>query len=152
MSTNGENNVIVEVRAHELEKPKAFSTRQILIMVAVIAVVALVAARLLYDRGYDAKTIPPSLVGEWTSDHPEYSDRYLTLTTNSITFGVGGTSSVKYTILGIQEEQVDGVETTVLHFRDVSGVKFRRSIVLYPTGDRLFFASQPAVIWERYGS
>jgi hypothetical protein len=152
MSTNGEDNVFVEVAAHEPEPPRVVTTRRILIWVAVIAVLALVAGRLLYHRGYDAKTVPQFLVGEWTSDHPEYSDRYVTLTGNSITFGVGGTSSVKYAIIGIQQDQVDGVDTIVLHFRDASGVTFKRSVVQYPTGTRFFFASQPAVIWQRYGS
>jgi len=152
MSTAGENDVVVEVAAHEFEPPRAIATRRVLVLLAVIVVIALVAGWLLSHRGYDSKTVPPSLVGEWTSDHPEYSDRYITLTANSITFGVGGTSSVKYTIIGIEEKDVDGVDTIVLHFRDVSGVEFKRSVVRYPTGTRFFFASQPTVIWQRYGS
>ena len=152
MSTEGENNVYVEVSAHEFEEPEANATRRNLILLVTVVVVALVAGRLLYDRGYDAKTVPQSLVGEWTSDHPEYSDRYITLTSNSITFGVGGTSSVKYAIIGIEKERVEGVDTIILHFRDVAGVKFKRSVVQYPSNDRFFFASQPAVIWQRYGS
>jgi len=152
MSTDGEDNVVVEVAAHEFEPPRAITTRRILIWVTVIVVFGLVAGRLLYHRGYDSKTVPPSLVGEWTSAHPEYSDRYLTLTANSITFGIGGTSSVKYTILGVQEERVDGVDTIVLHFRDVSGIKFKRAAILDSSGVQMTFASQPAVVWQRYGS
>ena len=152
MSTNGENNVIVEVAAHEPESPRSITTRRALIGVAVIVVVALVAGRFLFDRGYDLKTVPPSLVGEWTSDNPEYSDRYITLTPRNIVFGVGGTASVTYTILGIREEQVDDVDQLILHFRDVSGTRFERAVILDPSGAHMHFASQPGVIWQRYGS
>lgn len=152
MSTNGENNVVVEVAAHEFEPPRTITTRRILIWMTVVVVLALLAGRLLYHRGYDSKTVPPSLVGEWTSNHPEYSDRYITLTPGSITFGIGGTSSVTYTVLGVVEEETGGAETIVLHFRDVAGTKFQRTIVVDDPGNRFYFASQPAVTWQRYGS
>jgi len=151
MSTNGENDVIVEVAAHEPEPPRVITTRRILIWVTVIAVMALLVGRLVYHRGYDSKTVPPSLRGEWTSTHPEYSDRYLALTANSITFGIGGTSSVKYTVVGVMKENAEDTDTLVLHFRDIGGTKFQRTMVVDASGERLYFASQPAVIWQRYG-
>jgi hypothetical protein len=104
----------------------------------------------LLPKGYDSNKVPEFLVGEWTSSHPQYSDRYISLTLESITFGVGGTSSVKYTVLGIEQEHVDGANTIVLHFRDVAGTTFERSLVIDASGDKVYFASQPAVIWERY--
>ena len=152
MSTDGENKVYVEVPAHEFEEPKAITTRRILIWVVAIAVVALVSGRLLYHRGYDAKTVPQSLVGEWTSDHPEYSDRYLAFTANSVVFGIGGTSSVKYTVVGLMKVDTEDTDTIVLHFRDIAGTKFQKTMVVDASGDRLHFASQPAIIWQRYGS
>ena len=152
MSTNGENNVRVEVPAHEPEPERTMTLRQALIWVAVIFVVVIFVARMLDRPDLDSKTVPEALIGEWTSDHPEYSDRYLTLTSKSITFGIGGTSFVKYTVLGIEEEQVEGVDKIILHFRDVAGAKFKRTMVVESPGVRMFFESQPAVIWQRYGS
>ena len=152
MNTNGENNVIVEVPAHEPEPERVMTFRRALIWVAVIFVCVLLVGGLLDRPDLDSKTVPESLVGEWTSDHPEYSDRYLTMTSKSITFGIGGTSFVKYTVLGIEEEQVEGVDMIILHFRDVAGTKYKRTMVVESTGARIYFESQPAVVWQRYGS
>jgi hypothetical protein len=152
MTTEGGNNVIVEVPAHEPEPERAMTLRRAVIWVAVIFVVIILVGTLLDRPKLDSKTVPGSLVGEWTSDHPEYSDRYLTITPKSITFGIGGTSFVKYTVIGTRDEQVEGVDKIILHFRDVAGTKFRRSIVVESPGARIYFESQPAVIWKRSGS
>jgi len=152
MNTNGENNVIVEVPAHEPEPEPKMTLRRALIWVVGIAVFVVLASSLLDRPNLDSKMVPTSLVGEWTSDHPEYSDRYLKLTSQSITFGVGRTSYVKYTVIGIEEGQVEGVEKIILHFRDVAGSKFKRTMVVETPGARMYFESQPAVVWQRYGS
>ena len=152
MSTDGENNVIVEVPAHEPGPELALTLRRALILVAVIFVLVLVGAGLLDRPNLDSKMMPTSLVGEWTSDHPEYSDRYLKMTSKGITFGIGGTSYIRYTVIGIEEEQVEGVKMVILHFRDVAGTKFKRTIVIESPGARMYFESQPAVIWQRAGT
>ena len=95
------------------------------------------------------KTVPPELVGTWTSTHPDYSDRYLTLTSDSITFGIGGTSTVIYSIIGVAVEEHHGIQNFVVHFRGVDGTRFRREIVLDEGGTSLHFRSQPGVIWTR---
>jgi hypothetical protein len=152
MSTNGRNNLTVEVSAHEPEPGRVMTFRRAVIWVAVISVSALLVGRLLDRPEIDSKTVPESLVGEWMSDNPEYSDRYLTMTSNSVTFGIGGTSFVTYTVLGIKKEQVEDVDKIILHFRDVAGTKFKRTIVVESPGARMYFESQPAVIWQRSGS
>lgn len=152
MNINGENGVTVEVAAHEPEPNRAMTLRRVLIGIVVIAVLALLAGRLLDRPVLDSKTVPKPLVGEWTSDHPEYSDRYLAMTPQSITFGVGGTSFVKYTVIGIEQEQVEGIDKIILHFRDVAGTKFKRTIIVESPGARMYFESQPAVVWQRQGS
>lgn len=152
MSSNGEDTVQVEVAAHEPERPRPVTARRIVIWVLIVVAAALVAGGLLLRDGVDSKTIPSSMVGEWTSDHPEYSDRYITLTPNSITFGVGGTSSVKYAIIGIETNEGEGVPSIILHFRDAAGTTFKREVILDPSGSAWFFASQPEVVWQKYGS
>lgn len=152
MSTDGENNVIVEVPAHEPEPKGPVSMRRVVIWILVIAAFVVLVGRLLDRPDFDSKTVPGSLVGEWTSDHPEYSDRYLKIASKSITFGIGGTSYVTYNVLGIEEERVDGVDMIILHFRDVAGTKFKRTLVVESPGPRMHFKSQPAVIWKRSAS
>jgi hypothetical protein len=152
MSHNDEEKVIVEVPAHEPESQQALLKRRVLIWTPVIIIFGLLIFLLLDRPHYDSKTVPEALVGEWTSDLPQYSDRYLKLAPSSITFGTGGTSFVKYKILGIEKEQIEGVDTLYLNFQDVAGTKFRRAIVVGPSGNTLHFASQPAVVWKRFGS
>jgi len=149
MTTDGGNNVIVEVPTHEFEPKPSVSLRRVVIWVLAIAVFVVLVGRLLDRPDLDSKTVPEELVGEWTSDHPEYSDRYLTMTSGSIFFGVGGTSSVKYTVIGTKKERVEGVDKIILHFRDVAGTKFKRTIVVKSPGAQMYFESQPAVVWKR---
>jgi hypothetical protein len=152
MSTNGENGVQVAVPAHEPEPPQVVRRRRLLVWGTAIAVSVILAAPLLVQPGYDAKTVPSQLVGEWTSSHPEYSDRYITMTPTSITFGVGGTSSVKYKVMGMIKAEDAEDNSVELFFQGVGGTEFKKSIVVKSSGDEMYFASQPTVVWQRYGS
>lgn len=145
-----ENRVIVAVPAHEPDPPNVVRRRRIRNWAAILTVFALLAFMLLNRQGYDSKSVPDFLIGEWTSESPEYSDRYIELSAKSITFGTGGTSFVKYQILGIVQEEVDGVDTIVLHFKDVAGTTFKRRVVVGPSGLTMHFASQPANIWQKF--
>jgi len=141
--------VEVVVAAHPVDEDRRPATRMLLIWtgVAVILVVALGALLSREDTG--SKTAPPQLVGTWTSAHPDYSDRYLILTSDSITFGIGGTSTVHYSIVGVEVEEHHGNQCFVVHFQGVDGTRFRREIVLDETGTSLHFKSQPGVVWTR---
>ena len=152
MTDNEEERVIVEVPAHEPEPERVLITRRILLWAVVIGVGALLVSVWLSRPDYDSKTVPEALVGEYTCDLPEYSDRYLTLKPSSITFGTGGTSFVTYRILGIERADIEGVEILTLHFRDVAGAKYERKMAADPSGSYLYFTSQPEVVWRRFGS
>jgi hypothetical protein len=149
MNETTENRIIVEVPAHEPDPPRVVMMRRIRMWAMVTALVVLLAFAFLRGESYDSKTVPDFLVGEWVSNHPDYSDRYITLTPTGITFGTGGTSYVKYKILGIVQEEVEKTDTIVLHFRDVAGATFQRRVVFRDHGRSMHFASQPAVIWQR---
>jgi len=151
MSHNDEARVTVEIPAHEPESRQALMKRRALIWTPVIIIFALLIFLSLDRPHYDSRTVPESLVGQWTCDLPEYSDRYLELTPSTITFGTGGTSFVKYKILGIDKEQNEDVDTVILSFQDVAGTEFRRAVVVGPSGKTFHFASQPAVVWKQFG-
>lgn len=152
MNNNDEDRVIVEVPAHEPEPQRVLVTRRVLTWAVVIGVVVMLVALLLNRPHYDLKTVPEALVGDYSCDLPEYSDRYLTLAPSSITFGTGGTSFVKYNILGIERAEIEGIEILTLHFRDVAGTKYERKLAADPSGSYLYFTSQPDVVWKRFGS
>jgi len=134
---------------HEGGTP-VLTTRRILLTVAALAVVALLLGRWLYHEPIGSKTVPPRLIGLWTSDVPEYSDRYLELKPTTITFGTGGTSSVRYTILNVVHDRVNGQDVFTVNFRDMGGTKYSREIVIEPETGRLYFASQMKVPWSRF--
>lgn len=152
MNDNDEERVIVEVPAHEPEPERVLITRRLLIWAVVVGVGLLLLSVFLGRPDYVSKTVPEALVGEYTCDLPEYSDRYLTLKPSSITFGTGGTSFVTYKILGIEREEIEGIEILTLHFRDVGGTKYMRRMVADPSGSYLYFSSQTEVVWKRFGS
>ena len=79
MTGNDEERIIVEVPAHEPEPERVLMTRRILIWAAVVVVGLLLLSVLLSRPDYVSKTVPEALVGEYTCDLPQYSDRYLTL-------------------------------------------------------------------------
>ena len=150
MSTPDQGHVIEVVAAHEDVDPKGLSTGWILLIVLGLAIVAVVAGRMLYHQGFDSKTLPAELVGLWTTADPNYSDRYLELQPDTITFGTGGTSSIKYSIIGVVRPEAGEGEAYEIHFRGVNGTKFSREIVLSGSGEKLFFRSQPDVVWTPF--
>jgi hypothetical protein len=149
MSDNDEDRVTVEVPAREIDDAPKSNLRRVLIWIVVLGVIVLVSGWLLQRPRFDARTAPPSLVGEWISNHPDYSDRYLSVAPDSVTFGIGDTSMVKYSIVGVTEERTEGVDTIVLYIRDVAGDEYQRAVVLDPSGGQMHFASQPQVIWTK---
>ena len=150
MSTSDHGEVIEVVAAHEDEGPKGMNTGRILLILLGLVVVALVAGRLRYQQSFDSKTVPTKLIGVWTTADPKYSDRYLTLQLDTITFGTGNTSFIKYSVFGVVRQEAGEAEVYQIHFRGVDGAKFSREIVLAGSGDHLFFRSQPEVEWSRF--
>jgi hypothetical protein len=150
--------VTVAVPAHPVvAEDKLPVVRRVLLVVGIVAIVAILAWAWWSREDTGLKSAPPSLIGTWTSSHPEYSDRPLRITSDSITFGTGGTSQVRYSIFGVAVEEVDEAEDEdefateyfAVHFRGDDGAEFRREIVLSESAQRLHFRSQPHVVWTR---
>ncbi len=150
MNTPDEGRVITVVAAHEVEDPKGINTGLVLLILLGLVVIAFVTVRLLDREDFDSRTVPTKLVGLWTTANPNYSDRYLTLQPDTITFGTGHTSSIKYSIIGVVRQEAGEAEVYEIHFRGVNGEKFSREIVLASSGDSLSFKSQPHVVWMRF--
>ena len=143
--------VRVEVPAHpvvEEEKPPV--VRRVLLVAGVVAIIAILSWAWLSREDTGLRSVPPVLIGLWTSSHPEYSDRTLVLKSDSITFGIGGTKSVRYSIIGVVEQEEESLRYFVVHFRGEDGAKFRREIVVADSGRSLFFRSQPDVVWTKF--
>jgi hypothetical protein len=119
--------------------------------IGVVVMIAVAAGSLLTAgcHGSDGK-VPDVLLGVWTSSSPGYSDRYIEIRPDSITFGTGGTTSVRYEIRGCERNQTPDGPLYVLEFEGTSGGAFRRPLYYSPEGGgRLKFKNEPAVTWVK---
>ena len=95
------------------------------------------------------RTVPEDLHGGWVTANPDYSDRYLEIGADFITFGTGGVNSKKYKVTGFdRDREADGRELNTIYFRDVDRSTFSREFyVSSDKGGGLVFANQPQVVW-----
>jgi len=153
MNEEENGRVVTIIPAHPVKEARQAARRKALLgagMVAIFAMLAVIVVMWMSGEETGLKSVPPLLIGTWTSSHPEYSDRALVFESDTITFGVGGTSIVRYSIIGVAAVEENDDEYFVLHFRGVDGAKFRREIVVGDSGKSLFFRSQPDVVWTRF--
>ncbi len=129
--------------------PGALTTPRILVGVAVLAVVAVVAARMISLDSPDVTEMPPQLLGLWSCDDPARSDHYVEFRREFVVFGRGGTSAVKFRVSGIDVEKVGTVDGFTVRYRDLAGVKHRTSMLLDESGTVLRFNDEPSVRWTR---
>jgi len=96
-----------------------------------------------------SRTVPDRIQGAWVTANPEYSDRYLEIGAEFITFGTGGVNSRRYEVTGFDETRdVEGRELNTVYFRDVDGSKFSREFYFtLKDGKQLVFKNQPQVVW-----
>lgn len=60
--------------------------------------------------------VPAELVGRWTTDYDQYTDRYIELQPNVVRFGTGEDTFVEHTVLRLEREEKEGVmEYTVFY-------------------------------------
>ncbi len=146
--------VVTEVvAAHSVKEAKRARRRRFLLgagIVAILLMLTLMVDTWLSREDTGLKSVPPSLIGTWTSSHPDYANRSLVLKSDSITFGTGETTTMRYSIIGVAPQEDEDAEYFVVHFRGDDGAKFRREIVLSKNGESLHFRSQAHVIWTRF--
>ncbi len=114
-----------------------------------LAVVAVVAARMISLDSPDVTEMPPQLLGLWSCDDPARSDHYVEFRREFVVFGRGGTSAVKFRVSGIDVEKVGTVDGFTVRYRDLAGVKHRTSMLLDESGTVLRFNDEPSVRWTR---
>jgi hypothetical protein len=134
----------------EEERPQGFlSTTRILAAAGVLVVVALVAATIIAYDPPDLREVPPRLIGLWTCDDPAQSDFYVEFRREFVIFGTGGTGDVKCRVLGLDTEKAGDADHFTVRYRDMAGIRHRRSMLLDETGTVLRFTDRPSVRWSR---
>ena len=120
----------------------------LLVVLGVLALIVVFRALIEKPDG-EIRTMPDRIQGAFVTANPEYSDRYLEIGSEFITFGTGGVNSRRYEVTGFDETRdVEGRELDTVYFRDVDGSKFRREFYFtLENGKRLVFKNQPEVVW-----
>ena len=95
--------------------------------------------------------IPSELVGTWTTDAPDYADRYLQISGTGLSFGTGDGRADWKRLRGARvEPQGDGT-LYVLQYDSVDGAPGELSITYSPELDAIRLAHRDAV-WTRAGA
>ncbi len=131
------------------QKPGILTTSRILVGLAVAVVIVLVAARLSIEKPQYSE-VAPRLIGLWTCQHPEFSDRYVEFRRDAIVFGTGGTGVVKNKVSGMNAEKMGGADRYTIFYRDLAGTKLYKDILLDETGTVLRFTDNADALWTRY--
>jgi len=120
-----------------------------LLFVLGVLVLIVVFRALVEEPDGSLRAVPDRIQGAFVTAHPEYSDRYLEIGSEFITFGTGGVNSRRYEVTGFDETRdVEGREFDTVYFSDVDGSKFSREFYFTEeNGKRLVFKNQPQVVW-----
>jgi hypothetical protein len=126
------------------------TTRRIVAALAVLVVVVVVTAKVVNRQPMGLRDVPPSLIGLWTCDDQEKSDHFVEFQLQSIRLGTGGTSDVKFEVLGLNAETIGEVGHFTLYYRDLAGNRHEMEMLLDETGEELRFMDHPGAVWTRF--
>jgi hypothetical protein len=97
------------------------------------------------------RTVPDRIQGTWVTNHRDYSDRYLRISANAITFGTGGVTSRTFEVTGFDHGRLSGgQELDTVYFQSADGASFRREFTYRQNGrPTLVFVNQPGITWTK---
>jgi hypothetical protein len=131
------------------DKPSLFTTRRILIGLALTAFAALILGGVLRQEQMQFGEVPDVLVGTWTCDDPVHSDLWLEFTRDSVVFGER-TSRLKYRVLGVDLDPVGNIRRFSVLYKDMAGKKHYLELLLDASADTLRRTDRPALAYQRY--
>lgn len=94
--------------------------------------------------------IPLNLTGKWTTSASGYQDRFLEITKETLTYGLGGDKEDVYFISGI-EKSLEGINVLyTISYKNTDGLKFTRSFYYHPeNGEAIQFKHQEHIEWRK---
>ena len=97
------------------------------------------------------KNIPPPqyLIGVWKTSAPEYEDRYLRITEDSLTYGIGEGEEVSHTLERINVKQENGETIYIFHYKDIEGEKWSLTLIYSPLSGGTIRLKNKNDIWEK---
>jgi len=96
------------------------------------------------------ESLPPQLIGSWSTSAGKYAERTLLISESEIAFEQGSREGfASYPITGITSERnADGALAYDITY-DNAGVSHRFSFTHQPVGNTLTLKNQPQVVWEK---
>jgi hypothetical protein len=96
------------------------------------------------------KDIPEYLIGKWITSAPGYEDRFIEITKETLTYGLGGDKEDVYFISGI-EKSLKGINVLyTISYKNTDGLKFTRSFYYHPeNGETIQFKHQEHITWRK---
>ena len=102
--------------------------------------------------GYE-KSAPNKLVGVWKSSDQKYADRFITIDTYTITFGIGEGNVEIYTIKKIEKTTAEGSILYTIYFEDGEGVWYKFAFYYSPKdGGEFRKKNQRQIVWKKQSS
>jgi len=131
------------------ERPKTAAVTKPRIVAVLAVLVVVVVVWVVNRERFEFNEVPSSLIGLWTTDDQEKSDQFVEFKPETIRLGTGGTSDVRFKVLGLNAETIGGVEHLTLYYRDLAGTRHAMEMLLDEAGEELRFMDQPRAVWTR---
>jgi hypothetical protein len=78
------------------------------------------------------KTVPNELIGVWKTTAPDYADRFLELSRDTIRFGTGGDESYVRSIVGVEKVLENGSTLyTIFYIDPADPEKYQSKVAFY---------------------
>ena len=96
------------------------------------------------------RDIPLNLVGKWTTSAPGYQDRFLEITKETLTYGLGGDKEDVYFISSIKESPEGNNMLYTISYKNKDGLEYTRSFYYHPeNGGAIQFKHQEHTEWRK---
>jgi hypothetical protein len=95
--------------------------------------------------------LPQHLVGVWKTSAPQYEDRYLKITEDSLIYGIGEGEEVSHTVERINVKQENGETIYTFHYKDAEGEKCDLALIYNPASETIQLKNRNDT-WEKVAS
>ena len=91
-----------------------------------------------------------NLMGVWISTHPQYANRYLQFTDDSIVFGRGGEASGSYTVDAMDWAPTESGKLVRITYSDDESTEYQLNFSYVPqNGGMIWMKNNKQAIWRR---
>ena len=116
--------------------------------IVIPAVIVAVAITMLHSK--KNRDISLNLTGKWTTSAPGYQDRFLEITKNTLTYGLGGDKKDVYFISSMKESLEGNDILYTFNYKNTDGLAFTRSFYYHPeNGGAIQFKHQEHIAWTK---